>query len=358
MLWLRGVRRVGKTSLCRALPHVEYFDCELPRVRRQMEDAEGFLSGLEGKRIVLDEIHRLAEPAQLLKIATDHFPSIKVIATGSSTLEATASFRDKLTGRKRDLWLTPMNAADLADFKGTLRRRLVRGGLPPFFLAEADPEKDFQEWIDSFWAKDIQELFRLERRASFGKFVELLFAQSGGMFEASRFAAPAEISRASVTNYLAVLEAAMAVLVVRPFSTRRSTEILSTPKVYAFDTGFACYFKGWTEPRPEDMGHLWEHFVLNELHSWGWRPNYWRDKQGHEIDFVLAAPGRSPTAIECKWTEAAFDPGPLRVFRRFYPKGINIVVCQDVLRPHEKSFGDLRVEFRGISHLPRPGRAK
>ena len=60
--------------------------------------------------------------------------------------------------------------------------------------------------MDAYWAKDIQELFRLERRASFQRFVELLMAQSCGIFEATRFAAPCEVSRTTITNYLAVLE--------------------------------------------------------------------------------------------------------------------------------------------------------
>jgi uncharacterized protein len=30
VIWLAGVRRVGKTYLCRSLPETEYFDCELP----------------------------------------------------------------------------------------------------------------------------------------------------------------------------------------------------------------------------------------------------------------------------------------------------------------------------------------
>jgi len=38
VVWLSGVRRVGKTCLCQDLPEVEYFDCELPRVRRALLD--------------------------------------------------------------------------------------------------------------------------------------------------------------------------------------------------------------------------------------------------------------------------------------------------------------------------------
>src|SRR5437879_10728948 len=116
VVWLAGVRRIGKTYLCQSLPDIEYFDCELPRVRRLMEDPESFLQSLVGKRIVLDEIHRLPNPSELLKIAADHFPTVRVIATGSSTLGASSRFRDTLAGRKSELWLTPMIQVDLDYF--------------------------------------------------------------------------------------------------------------------------------------------------------------------------------------------------------------------------------------------------
>ena len=63
VLWLSGVRRAGKTVLSQSLSRIEYFDCELPRIRRMMDDPEAFLNDQNGKRIVLDEIHRLKEPS-------------------------------------------------------------------------------------------------------------------------------------------------------------------------------------------------------------------------------------------------------------------------------------------------------
>ena len=116
VVWLSGVRRTGKTSLCKSLEPDEYIDCELPRERRRLDDPEGFLASLTGKRIVLDEIHRLRAPAELLKIAADHYPKLQVLATGSSTLGASRKFKDTLTGRKAELWLTPMIRADLKEF--------------------------------------------------------------------------------------------------------------------------------------------------------------------------------------------------------------------------------------------------
>lgn len=354
VLWLSGVRRGGKTCLCQSLPDVDYFDCELPRVRRMMDDPEAFLKDLSGRLVVLDEIHRLGNPSELLKIAADHYPDTRIIATGSSTLGASAKFRDTLAGRKLELWLTPMNTADLADFGQTdIHHRFLHGGLPPFFLADTLPEREFQEWIDGYWAKDIQELFRLERRHSFQKFVELLLAQSGGIFEATRFAPSCEVSRTTIANYLAVLEATFVVHVMRPFSTHTATEIVSAPKVYGFDTGFVCCHRGWHELRREDMGLLWEHFVLNELHSRMQTRDihYWRDKRGHEVDFVLSKRGARPVAIECKWSAAEFDAVGLKAFRQRYPSGDSYVVAHDVERPYAKEYDNFKVQFVSLNQL-------
>lgn len=356
LVWLSGVRRAGKTCLGRSLPNVAYFDCELPRVRQAMVDPEGFWGSIPEGRVVLDEVHRLPDPSELLKIAADYFPRLRVLATGSSTLGASARFRDTLAGRKRDIRLTPMTLGDLADFgRQGLRHRLLRGGLPPFFLAAELPERDFQEWMDAYWAKDIQELFRLERRTAFQRLVELVLARSGGIFEATEFARLCEISRPTVATYLGVLDATGVAQVIRPYSTRRSTEIVAAPKVYGFDTGFVCYYRGWTTLRADDLGHLWEHFVLNEMRAalQGEPLHYWRDKAGHEVDFVLARRSRPPLAIECKWSAAELAVENLRAFRSRYPEGENILVAQDAARAVARTLGGIRVTVEPLQSLIR-----
>jgi len=354
ILWLSGVRRVGKTFLSKSMPETEYFDCELPRVRSMLDDPQSFLEDLRNRRVIFDEIHRLNNPSQLLKIASDHFPDIKVLATGSSTLGASTKFKDTLMGRKIDVWLTPIMSLDLKDFnRVNLKHRFLHGGLPPFFVTDEIPEKDFQEWIDAYWAKDIQELFRLERRHSFQKFVELLLAQSGGIFEATSFAKPCEVSRSSIINYLKALELTFVVNIIRPFSSRRTTEIIAAPKVYGFDTGFVCYFRGWHELRQQDLGHLWEHYVLNELHAnlQTRQIYYWRDKRGHEIDFIIARRGSHPTAIECKWSSQDFDPANLKAFWKQYPKSTIFIVSNDVDRAFTKEVNGMKVRFISLLDL-------
>jgi Domain of unknown function (DUF4143) len=126
-------------------------------------------------------------------------------------------------------------------------------------------------------------------------------------------------------------------------------------KLHGFDTGFVCYHRGIGELRPEDRGLLFEHYVLNEIHTRLGRVEvqYWRSKGGNELDFVFAPRGRTPTAIECKWSADAFDPANLRAFRRRYPKGRNLLVAADVDREFERRYGELRVRFVGLPGLVR-----
>lgn len=332
IVWLRGVRRVGKTSLAQSLDRIRYFDCELPGVRRRVENPESFLRHNRGARIILDEVHRLPNPSEILKIAADHFSDTKVLATGSSTLGASARFKDTLAGRKADVFLPPMIFKDLAAFgRPDLDHRMLRGGLPPFFLAPTLPEQDFQEWMDAYWAKDIMELFRLEKRAAFQRLFELMLIQSGGIFDASRFARDCGVSRTTIANYLAVLEATSVAHVVRPYSAGGSAEIVTAPRVFGFDTGFVSFHRGWNDLRPDDVGLLLEHLFLNEVHAHGrqFGVHYWRDKAHHEIDFVLLGRGGDPIAVECKRSERAFDATSMAAFRRRHPRGANWLVVPE-----------------------------
>jgi len=364
IIWLMGVRRVGKTSLCKSLDNVTYFDCELPRIRQLLSDPEEFLRTQQGNRIILDEIHRLDNPSELLKIAADHYPEVKVIATGSSTLGASAKFKDTLTGRKRQIWLTPLLLEEMALFGSEdMQHRLLFGGLPFFFEQSELPEEEYEDWLAAYWAKDIQELFKVGKRHSFLKCANLLMVQSGRLFEATKFADACEVSRQTIGNYVRVLEETFIVHVIRPFSTHKHTEIVKAPKVYGFDTGFVCHTKGWQHLRPSDHGLLWEHCVLNELHAALQRPivQYWRDKRGHEIDFVINNKRKSVVdAIECKYSLAEEDLGdrslktlsaPFEAFRAKYQEGENYIVAHDIEHSFSRHYKDLTLTFVSPQHL-------
>lgn len=355
VVWLAGPRRLGKTTLVRSLPDIAYFDCDLPGVRRDADDTEAFLRRHRGRRIVLDEIHRLADPSTLLKIAADHFPDVHVLATGSSMLGASARFRDTLAGRKRTVRLLPVLHRELSAFGiGSPERRLLHGGLPEQLTATALPEKDCAEWTEAFWARDILELFSIGKRYSFLRFLELLWAQSGGLCELTKFTAPCEASRQTLANYLDIFAATGVVHVLRPFATNPTREIVAMPKVYAFDTGFVCHARAIDSLRDDDKGPLFEHLVLDELlfEAGADEIRHWRDKQKHEVDFVWTPRGRAPVAIECKWRAARFDPAAMRAFATLHPQARFWLVAEDRHSWTTRRYGSIELTECGPEHLP------
>jgi len=310
------------------LPDAEFVNCDLPSVAERLRDPESFFRSVKKRLVVFDEVHQLPDPSRLLKIGADDFPRLKILATGSSTLGATQKFRDSLTGRKRVVELVPVLHEELPAFGvKDFRERLLRGGLPPALLAEKHNPEFYAEWQDSYFARDVQEFFRLQKRAGFLRVLELLMRQSGGMLDVTKLAAESQISRPSVTNWLEVYQITHVAHLARPFSAGGRREIVAQPKVFGFDTGLVCHARGWDHLRTEDCGVLWEHLVLDTLIAAGLpKIHFWRDKQQREVDFIVPRGRVAADAIECKWKPEAFETRGLAAFREQYPKRKNYVV--------------------------------
>lgn len=153
-------------------------------------------------------------------------------------------------------------------------------------------------------------------------------------------------------SWLEVLQITRVARLVRPFSGGGRREIIAQPKFYAFDTGFVCHARGWDKLKPEDLGGLWKHLVVDTLVSVPAREiHFWRDKSQREIDFVIPRSRDLVDAIKCKGTPSAFEPENLSAFRAIYAGGRNVVCCPNLTKPYQRHFGDLLIEFVGAKDL-------
>ncbi len=359
VVWLSGVRRAGKTTLARMLHDAAYLNCDLPSVNRQMADPEPFYDSLKkGTVVIFDEIHRLNDPSRVLKIAADAYPNLKVLATGSSTLAATRKFRDSLTGRKQMIYLPPVLWSECMDEFGIkeLDRRLLHGGLPEPLMSGKKDTSFFSEWIDSFYARDIQELFGIRNRTGFMKLLHLLMRQSGGLLDYSHLAQLSDLSRHTVKAHVEAMSIAHAVYLLSPFQGGGRREITRRPKCYCFDTGFVTFVRGWDSIREDDRGLLWEHLALDTLRTItdDRSLHYWRDKSGREIDFVIEGSRKRVDAVECKINPDDFKPSNLAVFRSLYPEGRNFVLSPNVRTLYRRRYRELEVSFISIKGLEQP----
>lgn len=357
IVWLSGVRRVGKTTLARMLPDAVYMNCDLPSTLRALEDPELFLESQKpGTVLVFDEVHHLHDPSRLLKIAADEYPLLRVLATGSSTLGATRKFRDSLTGRKQEIHMFPVLWEECGEPFGVhnLDHRMLFGGLPEPLLANHKDPAFFNEWIDSFYARDILELFGIRNRQGFLSLFRLLLRQSGGQLDYSQMANLSELSRPTVKSHIEAMQVAHAVYLLRPFHGGGKREIVSRHKCYAFDTGFVTFEKGWDSIRDDDRGLLWEHLVLDAL-RFRFADEaifYWRDKSNREVDFVIRRGRDRVDVMECKINPDKLVAKQVEAFRNLYPKGNNYIVSPAVKKPYRVRRGDLVFTVSSIRDIP------
>jgi predicted AAA+ superfamily ATPase len=349
IVWLAGVRRAGKTTLAQSLgqERIAYINCDLPVTKDIVADPELFYRNCTKPVVVFDEVHQLRDPSMVLKIGADHFSHLKIMATGSSTLAASRKFRDTLTGRKRLVHLTPVLWDELSAFDNAkLLKRMYHGGLPQALLSATKQPGFYREWIDSFFARDIQKLFAFRDPDKFTMLFEYIMRQSGGQLEATKAAGALGIGRPTVESHLRALEITHAAIAIRPFFGGGRKEIIKMPKIYGFDTGFVSFCRGWDPLRPDDYGLLWEHIVLEyiQAHMPERTVQYWRDAEGREIDFVMVRRRDEVDAIECKWNPDQFSSDALKIFRSFYNRGNNYLVCPISAPGYRKRVSDMEIQ--------------
>ena len=138
-----GARRVGKTTLAKQLivnqENSRYINCELLENKMALETTnsaalKSFLGNF--RIIVLDEAQYISDIGRILKIISDTFPEIQVVATGSSSFEPGNRISEPLTGRSREYLLYPFSLAELLSVKDAISlhaeiETILRFGLYP-----------------------------------------------------------------------------------------------------------------------------------------------------------------------------------------------------------------------------------
>lgn len=82
--------RSGTTTLDQSLgaDRCLLVNCDLPATEDMLRDPVLLFRDGERPVVVFDESHQLSDPSRVLKVAADELPKLRVLATGSSTLEA------------------------------------------------------------------------------------------------------------------------------------------------------------------------------------------------------------------------------------------------------------------------------
>jgi len=134
------------------------------------------------------------------------------------------------------------------------------------------------------------------------RLLTLAAGQSARLLNVADLAAPFQLSRPTIRDYMTLLARVFLLEELPPWHSNRLSRLIKTPKLHLGDTGLACALLGVDAAALWDdralYGQLLETFVYQELRrhaSWREEPvtfHHFRDKDGAEVDIVLESGGK------------------------------------------------------------------
>jgi len=328
ILILLGARQVGKTTLLKRLfPNAHYLLVDNETVKNNLEryDVSMYKQILptQTTKLIIDEIHLLSDPGRAAKIIYDQIPDINLIVTGSSSLQIKNRATESLAGRKFDYHLYPLTFSEYLYQKGieeNLNYRLMENvlgskllekvhtfdlwgvlekiliyGLYPHLVDQPNNQEYLKNLVDSVIFKDLVELQAIENRSGALNLLRLLAYQVGSLVNISELSNRLNMNIATVRRYLDIFEQSFIIFPLKPYSKIGRDEIGKMNKYYFYDLGLRNALIENFNPSQlrQDFGAIFENFIISELFKinvygkFDFKMNFWRTKQGSEIDLVL-----------------------------------------------------------------------
>jgi uncharacterized protein len=370
---VHGPRQCGKTTLARLVGDARgygyvTFDDDVQRAGA-VADPIGFVDSLPDKT-VLDEVQRVPSLFTAIKRAVDRQrrPG-QFILTGSANVLLVPALADSLAGRMEILRLHPLAQCEIAGrlsgflaalfgrtFQmrqyarlGTeLAERIVAGGYPAALARAAGRRRTvwYRDYVETLVQRDVRDLARISSLDVMPRLLQLAAGQTARLVNIAELAAPFQLSRPTISDYMTLLERVFLLDVLPPWYSNRLNRLIKTAKLHMGDTGLAAALlgvDGVTLLKERTLwGQLVETFVFEELRrqaSWyeaALTFHHFRDKDGAEVDIVLERGAHELVGIEVK-AAATVTAGDFRGLRKLQDTAGERFVAGVVLYDGESS---------------------
>lgn len=326
---LTGARQVGKTTLMRSLnPEGKQLflngqNPETIELFGKYSVIEAFLKSeldqnLEGT-LFIDEFQYIPDISTMLKLLADENPGLRIICSGSSSLDIMGKVTESMAGRVRIIPVFSLSFKEYIQFQDQvlfekfmhysikdpheiidkrismlLEEYLLYGGLPKVALATKITDKTelLDDIYQTYLLKDVRNYIRNEDFVGFNKLLKLLALQNGNLVNINSLSKEAALVYKKAEDFLHILDQMYIIKLISPFVSNKRKEITRMKKIYFTDIGLRnIILNNFQEiAYRHDKGALFENFVYLELAKELSRPEnifFYRTKDGLEIDFLL-----------------------------------------------------------------------
>ncbi|MEN8138092.1 MAG: DUF4143 domain-containing protein [Bacteroidota bacterium] len=326
---LIGARQCGKTSLMKSLsPGMDSYDIdgqtpEATNIFADLNDVEELLkiklnSELEGL-FIIDEFQYLNKISSKLKILSDKYPKLKILCSGSSSLDIIQTVEESLAGRVRVINVNSLSFSESLLFeepeayldyqkytkntndsivsqeiKSQLKHYLVYGGMPRMARKKGFREKirTLDDIYKTYLMRDVRSFVRNEDSVGFNKLLQILALQIGNLVNVNELSRTTGLSYNKCEEYIYLLEQMFIIKMIPPFASNKKKAIKKMKKVYFLDLGLRnIIINNFNNiDSRNDSGALFENFVFLEIiksiESYS-DLSFYRTRDGAEVDFVI-----------------------------------------------------------------------
>lgn len=317
---LVGARQCGKTTL--AIDIAGKSDFEYVTLDDEQDIAEsdpnGFIKHYK-KTMIIDEIQRVPKLILAIKKAVDKNNRYgQYIITGSADIQSLPSVKESLAGRAKKIRLRPFSYGEFLELKpnfinrlrnrsfinnsGFDKRKIIelafKGGFPEPLLNQ--DKINIQEWYEDYTDlildSDLKYVANVKRQNKLRMLFNVINAYSSKYITKSDIARELSISRATLDEYLNILERVYLIDGVPSWHKRDYETALDKTKYFMCDTGLMSSILNWSEKEvykdSDKSGKLTETFVYNQIVPQielerDMFLTHWRDNRKREIDFII-----------------------------------------------------------------------
>jgi hypothetical protein len=371
IILIYGLRRVGKTTLLYQLidsllkkgidkKDILYFsfDEKAASLKEVFKNYSELALGediLKRKKIYvfLDEVQKLEDWQNQLKVFYDLYPNVKFIVSGSASLIISKGAKESLAGRVYELLLPLLDFSEylemlgekvridnIFDFESLRKTYLKKERLSPLFFSylkkggfiEIIKEEDdlkIKEYSKSILERvifgDIVMTFGVKQPQVLKSILEITASNPGFLLDYSKLARIFNRDQRVIADYVEYLKYSLLVKTLYNFSGSRFISERKLKKIYLASTNFIYQFYSEKFKDPGFSGKI----VENLIASFDDNQFFWRERQ-NEVDLVLK--NNIPLEIKYKANLTKEDlKGISKFIEKFGPKKA-IVLTKDELK--------------------------
>ena len=317
-----GLRRVGKTTLIYQIidyliknginqKDIIYFSFDEaknePREILRVYEESIIKEKISNRKIFIffDEIQKVEDWQNKIKVFYDLYPNIKFFISGSASLDILLKAKESLAGRIFYFYLDLLSFEEFLELSGMnvkeikknpeLWKKELRIGLnnylikplPEIATVSDDIAKKYikEAVVEKIIMRDLRSLFEIREAEALEKIVDLIASNPGLIINLDDVAKDFGISRQALSNYLYYLRSSFLIKDLKNF---RGSFKASSRKLKKYYPLHPCFSSA-------EMSKMAENLVAFKTKA----NYYWREKE-KEVDFVLKDKEILPVEVKYK----------------------------------------------------------